>query len=135
MFLFRTRQELIQLSKIYPDDIVIYIDKRISDDTELREVINKAIESPYGINDNWDGIAEVLGELDWWTSKTIRIVNLDLPDLAKKNIDLYLSVLKENDDFLKNLIIEHNILEKKVIVYFDESLKDRVLHNNSTLNF
>lgn len=129
MFLFRTKQELKHLSKIYPNDIVIYIDKIISSDQELREVINKAIESPYGITDNWDGILEALGELDWWTSKTVRIVNLDLPNLTKRNIDIYLSVLKENDDFQENLIIDQKTLKKNVVVYFDESLKDRVLHH------
>ena len=56
MFIFLAKHELLELSQKYPEDIILHINSHIKGARELRTVINQAIESPYGNEDNWDGI-------------------------------------------------------------------------------
>ncbi len=127
MFVFLSKPELLQLHNKYPDDTIVMVDSSIKREKDLRYLINRAIESPYGNEDNWDGIYEALGDLDWWTEKTIRIVHLELPDITESEIETYLSVLYDNDSFWEDLIMKNVVTTKQVFVYFRTGLKNKMM--------
>ncbi len=127
MFIFLAKHELLELSQKYPEDIILHINRHIKGARELRTVINQAIESPYGNEDNWDGIYEALGDLSWWTKKNIRIVHTSLPCLMESEMETYLSVLYDNDFFWEELMLKRSVTNKQVIVYFSVELKEKVM--------
>lgn len=120
MFEFLSKTEILLLQVHYPDDIFVLIDSSIKNKDELLSFLSERLYSPY-LNDNWDGLEDVLLDLSWLSVAHVRLVHYDLPSLSEQELNIYLSILQNIDSIWTNY---EGV--RKVRIYFHRKLIERV---------
>ena len=127
MFEYVEREALMKCLEQHPDYISIVIDERIEGGRQLIDLIECGVHSPY-VNDNWDGLLDVIRALDAVENQTVNFIHMSLPKLKHSEMLIYLDILRiacEEWNDMEGLAYrwEHKI---DVHFYFAKELRESV---------
>jgi RNAse (barnase) inhibitor barstar len=99
---------------------VVNIDSTINSKQDLLKNLSNSLNFPDYFGINWDALYDCLRDFSWIKEHTIKIIHLDLPNLSKDELEIYIATLYDSVTEWKNGT-EH-ILE----VYFQIEYKDSI---------
>ena len=117
----------MELLKIHPEHYNVVIDESIVGKRQLIDTIENNVHNVFE-NDNWDGLLDVIGALEYIENQTVNFIHLGFPVLNKSDLSIYLDILRiacEEWNDVEGLAYrwEHKI---DVHFYFAKELRERV---------